>query len=85
MGSWLKCDCGHLIHTNMFCGANVYRLIRDDEFDELAENAPPEEFRNLFFSGREVFHCKNCGRLIVQWEKGGKLSVYVEEPDAPAS
>ena len=92
MGSWIPCLCGSLVHANLYCGAGVFRLIRDDEWDAVANtDATPEreDYSRLFRDSREVFRCSNCSRLIVYWDRQGGLPTYYrvetppnEKPDA---
>ncbi len=80
MASWMRCECGNLIHTNLFSGTKVYLLIRDDEFDALPE---PLTSREFIRAARTVLHCSRCGRLAVHWVRGGNPTVYVEEHPKP--
>lgn len=79
MASWIICDCGNRLHKNLFCGAGVYRLIRDDEFDALPETADADAFGLLFVDSPEVLHCTACGRFMIRWKRGGDYTVYVKE------
>ena len=84
MASWIKCDCGNLIHTNLFAGANVFRLIRDDEWDALGESPHWRDVSVLFVLSREVFRCTKCARLIVFWERDGTPTIYRQDkPNDP--
>ena len=80
MSSWLRCDCGHVLHTNLFAGAGVFLLILDEDFDRLTEPCDTTQIDHLFARGRPVYRCTQCGRLYVQWERGGKLTMYLPEP-----
>lgn len=79
MASWIQCDCGNQIHTNLFAGAGVYLLVRDDEYDALPEEADRKALDQLFIAARKVLRCSKCGRLIIQWERGADYTTYVEE------
>ena len=80
MSSWLRCDCGGLIHTNLFAGTGVLKLILDEDFDRLAEPFDTEAVRQLFFGGVTAYRCSQCGRLYVQWGTDGKLTTYLPQP-----
>lgn len=79
MASWIRCACGNQIHTNLFAGAQVYRLIQDEEYDRLESSDGPDAASRLFLAGREVFRCAACSRLIVFWERSGEPMYYLEE------
>ncbi len=81
MASNIRCVCGASVHTNLFSGANVYRLIRDDEFEQMPESPDPDVASRLFLGGREVFRCSACSRLIVFWDRSaiGRPTFYSEE------
>ncbi len=72
MGSWLECLCGGVIHTNFFTGTDIYKLIKDADYDAIEDPVDRGKLSDLFFGkGVTVYHCKRCGRLIVEWEDGG--------------
>ena len=80
MSSWLRCDCGNLIHTNLFTGTGIFKLVLDEDFDRLVEPFDAEAVHDLFWHGHTVYRCRPCGRLYVQWARGGELTVYLPEP-----
>lgn len=73
MSSWLTCDCGRLIHKNLFSGAKL-RLAIDEEFldrdfkDRSAEDLIPE----LILNSDLVLSCQGCGRLYLVDESGSR-------------
>lgn len=80
MGSWIKCLCGGLIHTNLFTGTSVYRLIKDSDYDSLEEPIDVGKLSHLFFSlGIPVFRCHKCGRLAVEWDPANDPVFYLPE------
>jgi hypothetical protein len=81
MASNIQCVCGSLVHTNLFSGAKVYSLIRDDEYDQMSEPNAPDAASRLFLGGREVFRCSTCLRLIVFWDRSPtcRPTFYAEE------
>lgn len=80
MGSWLKCSCGASIHTNLFAGAGVCRLIRDSDYDSLDDPVDRAGLEALFFSkGIPVYRCTACGRLAVEWDRGSAPVFYTPD------
>lgn len=79
MASWMKCECGHVLHTNMFAGAGVFLLMLDADYDELAGSPNEADDRELFIRSRPVYRCGPCGRLYVRWERGGAVTMYNPE------
>ncbi len=89
MGSWIKCLCGMLIHTNMFCGTPVYMLVKDSDYDALDNNEEPEAWNkaidrskveDLFLhKGTPVYQCTHCGRLVVEWKQELGPMFYLPE------
>ena len=63
----------------MFSGANVFRLIRDDEWDALGESPAWQDVSVAFVRSRETFRCAKCSRLVVFWERDGSPTFYREE------
>jgi membrane protein DedA with SNARE-associated domain len=49
MGSWLECLCGRRIHTNFFTGTNIYKLIKDADYDALEDPVDRHKLSGLFF------------------------------------
>jgi hypothetical protein len=87
VSSWLRCDCGHTLHTNLFAGAGVFMLILDEDFDRLGESPDAAALRDLVVRSRTVYRCPQCGRLYVRWGRGGEITVYTAQSanaiDAP--
>jgi hypothetical protein len=80
MGSWITCLCGALIHTNLFAGTTVYRLISDADYDALDDPIDRDKLEALFFEkGIPLYRCQACNRLVVRWDKQGKHLFYVPE------
>lgn len=79
MASTILCTCGNRIGTNLFAGSKVFRLILDDEWDDLGNSPTQDDFSNLFVHSREVFHCEKCSRLIVFWKHDGDPTYYTQE------
>jgi hypothetical protein len=80
MGSWLRCICGGVIHTNLFAGENICRLIKDSDYDAIEDPVDREKLSDLFFNkGIPVYHCSRCGRLLVEWDEEGGPTFYLPE------
>lgn len=66
MSSWLRCRCGNLVHTNLFCGTGISVLVGEERLDEERTGQSAEEFiSEMIQSCNQLLHCRNCGRLIV--------------------
>ena len=80
MGSWITCLCGGLIHTNMFSGTHICRLIEDSDYDAIDDPVDRDKLRHLYFNkGVTVYRCLNCGRLLVEWDNDGIPTFYLPE------
>jgi hypothetical protein len=86
MGSWIRCKCGYLIHTNLFAGEDVFQLIRDSDYDSVEDPVDREKLSDLFFrKGIPVYLCKGCGRLLVEWDGQGVPGFYLPERETDLS
>ncbi len=93
MGSWIRCLCGGLIHTNMFTGTHICRLIEDSDYDAIEDPVDRDKLEGLYFKkGVTVYRCLSCGRLLVEWDddKGGPTfylpeQKYTEPPRTEAA
>jgi hypothetical protein len=84
MGSWIQCPCGQSLHTNPFAGAEVYRLIKDSEYDAVADPVGRDQLEALFMeAGRSVYRCSQCGRLAVEWDPSRVTFYTPSAPPAP--
>lgn len=80
MGSWIQCLCGTFIHTNLFTGTSVYRLLKDSDYDSLDDPINRDKLETLFFTkGIPVYRCKACGRLVVEWDNERAPLFYLPE------
>lgn len=80
MGSWITCKCGAHIHTNMFTGTHVYRLIEDSDYDAVEDPVDRNKLEDLFFrKGVTVYRCGACGRLAVEWDHTSGPAFYLPE------
>jgi hypothetical protein len=80
MGSWMTCKCGARIHLNMFSGTHIYQLIEDSDYDAVEDPIDRNKLEDLFLKkGITVYPCLSCGRLFVEWNRKGGLTVYLPE------
>ena len=80
MGSWIICLCGGLIHTNMFCGTHISRLIEDSAYDAIEDPVDRDKLADLFFNnGATVYRCLQCGRILVEWDNKSAPTFYLPE------
>jgi hypothetical protein len=80
MGSWMECLCGARIHTNLFTGTAIYRLIKDSDYDAIEDPVDRGKLSDLFFKkGVTLYHCSRCGRLIVAWDEKAGPTFYLPE------
>jgi hypothetical protein len=80
MTSWLECLCGNLIHTNLFTGTRIYKLLQDADYDAIEDPVDREKLSDLFLEkGITVYRCQQCGRLAVEWNKEGDPTFYLPE------
>ncbi len=82
MGSWIRCLCGGLIHTNPGAGTHICQLIEDSDYDAVDDPVDRDKLSDLFFKkGVTVYRCLSCGRLLVEWgdDKGGPTFYLPEQ------
>ena len=83
MGSWIKCQCGELVHKNMFCGTDVSLVVEEDYLDEERPDLSAEEFiSGMVVTRKRLLECKNCNRIIILDEKNDTTKYYVFEKNA---
>jgi hypothetical protein len=77
MGSWIKCCCGSLLHTNLFAGSGVAFVIPEQLMD--TEFSSVDELKDAIIlrESRKLLACKNCGRILIENEEG--YQSYVPE------
>ena len=82
MGSWIRCLCGGLIHTNLGAGTHICQLIDDSDYDAVEDPVDRDKLSDLFFKkGVSVYRCLGCGRLLVEWgdDMGGPMFYLPEQ------
>ena len=81
MGSWLTCQCGNLIHKNLFCGTGISIAVTEDFLNQECQNIPAQDLISQMILQMDwLLQCKTCGRLIILNEKeNGKLEFYRKE------
>jgi hypothetical protein len=87
MGSGIQCECGGLVHTNIFAGAHIGLVIYDDEYDQLGDVLTGEELhRELFVRFKQLLSCKQCGRLFLEdGSRAHQYQSYLPEGDVGAA
>jgi hypothetical protein len=79
MGSWIKCQCGMLLHKNLFSGAGVSLLVPEAVMDEGDEAESSAALLGRIVIGSEVVvQCQACGRVAIE-RKNGRVEFYVRE------
>jgi hypothetical protein len=64
----------------MFSGTHIYQLIEDSDYDAVEDPVDRDKLEGLFFKkGITAYRCLSCGRLLVEWDKKGGLTVYLPE------
>jgi hypothetical protein len=64
----------------MFSGTRIYQLIEDSDYDAVEDPVDRDKLENLFIKkGITVYPCLHCGRLLVEWDKKGNLTIYRPE------
>jgi len=80
MGSWIECRCGRLIHTNLFAGTGIYKLISKSDYDSFHGPIDRDMLEELFFKkGATLYRCTACGRLALEWRDDEAPFFYVPE------
>ena len=81
MGSWLTCQCGSLIHKNLFCGTGISIAVTEDFLDQDCQNTLAQDLISQMILQMDwLLKCKTCGRLVILNEKeNGKLEFYRKE------
>lgn len=78
MGSRIVCNCGEQVGINLFCGAGVFLLISDTDFDALPPPVDQAALSQLVMKAAKLVRCAACGRLMVK-EPDGTYRSYVDE------
>jgi hypothetical protein len=81
MGSWLTCQCGGLIHKNLFCGTGISIAVTEAFLDQDFQDTSAQDLVSQMILQMDLLlKCKTCGRLVVLNEKEtGKLEFYRKE------
>lgn len=83
MGSWVRCKCEGLVHTNIFCGTDISLIVEEDFLDEERPNKSTEEFiAELVVTRNRLLICSNCKRIIIFDEKNNQKTYYKLEENA---
>jgi hypothetical protein len=83
MGSWIKCECGERLHMNLFAGAGLRLLIREELLDrDFAGVTARQLVDELVVTAAEtVVTCTACGRLHIE-ARDGSIRAYLPMPPA---
>lgn len=81
MGSWLTCQCGSLIHKNLFCGTDISIAVTEDFLDQDYQNTSAQDLINQMILQMDwLLKCKTCGRVVIlNAKENGKLEFYRKE------
>jgi hypothetical protein len=83
MGSWVRCKCEELVHTNMFCGTGISLIVEEGYLDEERPNKSAEDFiSELVVTRSRLLECGNCKRIIVLDERNNEIKYYKLEDNA---
>ena len=80
MSSWIKCTCGKLLHMNLFAGASVSVVIKDDVLDSIDHGKTVEYAIVAIIAGADILvRCKECGRIAIEDRKTHAVTFYLPE------
>ncbi len=82
MSSWVRCKCGQLVHTNMFCGTGISLIVEEDYLDEERPGKSAEDLvSEMVITRTRLLVCNNCNRIIVLDDRNGIIKFYAPETD----
>lgn len=94
---WIRCKCGNIIHDVTDCVSYKGHIISDKDYlkmldlaDEMIES--PESNRealamtfrtnmNSYIRIKDIFQCKQCGRILIEDENNHFCSFTLDEHD----
>lgn len=85
MSSWFKCDCGNLLHTNLFAGAELSFLVGESILDVDFAKLSAQRLRVQIVDCPRILRCKTCRRVYILDAAGNCLSAYNPATDEPGS
>ena len=65
MASKFICDCGYSVRTNTFEGHGIYRLLSDNDIDQIDDSESARVVKDSWFKAQELIMCKGCGCLYL--------------------
>ena len=80
MGSWIICRCKNQLHMNLYAGASVYVVVKDEIIDSI-----PSEFSifdamlRITREGDLLVKCRNCGRIAIEDHKTHEVRFFSPE------
>lgn len=81
MSSWVRCRCGLVVGIGSFPNPNVYRVISEEQYDEVADPVDRRKIGSLIVSGGVLVRCSNCHRVLIQWAGASGFECFAREPE----
>ena len=84
MGSWVRCKCDALVHTNLFCGTGLSLVASEDTLDISDPEMPAEQLiSKIIAESEKLLKCESCGRIMLLRESRNEymLKFYQLEQD----
>jgi hypothetical protein len=72
----MTCTCGARIGMGSFPNDDVFKVISETQYDSIEDPVDRASLEKLFVSGFTLCRCKNCGTVIIIWEKGKMPTFY---------
>jgi hypothetical protein len=83
MGSWIRCRCDELIHTNLFCGTGISLEVTENFLDQARESQSAEDLvSEIIRTSKKILTCKNCGRMAILHEDKNMYEIKFFSPEA---
>jgi hypothetical protein len=77
LSSWFKCDCGDLLRTDLFAGADLCFLVPERLLDVDITAVSAKELRVQVAESPRLLRCKTCKRMYILDASGDCLSSYI--------
>lgn len=81
MASWFRCQCGELLHKNLFAEANLALVVDEAFLDQDHSGKTADELvGGLVLKSRRLLNCGTCGRVQIIDETAARPDeTYVRE------
>jgi hypothetical protein len=66
MSSRIECKCGNIVTIGSFPNEGVFRLVSEEDYDEVVDPFDRMKAERLFLGGSKIIECDKCGRMIFQ-------------------